>query len=513
MKKTFYHRRSAREMESNLSNFRAEESEKRSKTFYITTTLPYVNSDPHIGFAMEIIRADIIARAKSLQGFDVFFNTGTDEHGAKIYENAIAEGKTPQEYVNIFAEKFKGLAELLSLSTNVSGIEYHFIRTTDKYHIKSAEAFWQKCFDNGDIYKKNYKVKYCTGCELPKTESDLVEGLCPLHPNREIEIREEENYFFRFSKYQNFLLDLYQKNPNFVFPESRQKEIAKFVERGLEDFSISRLKEKMPWGVSVPNDPEHVMYVWFDALVNYVSAVGWPDDPEKFEKWWINSGGVVQYAGKDNLRQQSAMWQAMLKSAGLTPSKQIVIDGFITGDGGIKMSKSLGNSVNPYDIVAEYGADALRYFMAREIPPFEDGTFTMEKFKDAYNANLANGIGNLTSRVMKMAEANLSGPVTISEFEDMSKYFSILDQFEIIKACDFVWNEISAMDRFIQENQPFKVVKIEKEKGQKMITELVVRLYSVARMLNPILPETSYKIKELIKSNKSPEVPLFLRKE
>ena len=475
--------------------------------------MPYVNSDPHIGFAMEIIRADIIARSKRLQGFDVFFNTGTDEHGAKIYENAVKEGKTPQEYVNVFAEKFKALAPLLGLAQDVSGIEYHFIRTTDEYHVKAAEFFWKKCLAIGDIYKKNYRVKYCTGCELEKTESDLVDEKCPLHPNREIEIREEENYFFRFSKYQEFLLDLYKKNPHFVFPESRQHEITKFVERGLEDFSISRLKEKMPWGVAVPNDPAHVMYVWFDALVNYISAVGWPHDIDLFEKWWNGSGGVVQYAGKDNLRQQSAMWQAMLASAGLIPSKNIIIDGFITGDGGIKMSKSLGNTINPNEVVAEYGTDAVRYFMAREIPPFEDGIFTMERFKEAYNANLANGIGNLTSRIMKMAESNIEVPIAIADFENMDEYFGLLNIFEISKACDFVWEKIGEMDKFIQENQPFKVVKTDKEAGQKMISELVVKLYSVARMLNPIMPETSTKIKALIKENKSPTTPLFLRKD
>lgn len=240
------------------------------------------------------------------------------------------------------ALKFKELSFLLNLATNVSGIKYNFIRTTDSDHLKSAQAFWEKCLNNGDIYKKNYKVKYCVGCELEKTDSELVDDKCPLHLNREIEIREEENYFFKFSKYQKILLDLYESNPNFVVPDFRQNEIKKFVERGLEDFSISRLKSKMPWGVDVPNDSEHAMYVWFDALVNYISAVGWPHNMEDFQKWWVETGGVVQYAGKDNLRQQSAMWQAMLASAGLPFSKQIVIDGFINAEGGVKMSKSLG---------------------------------------------------------------------------------------------------------------------------------------------------------------------------
>jgi methionyl-tRNA synthetase len=222
---------------------------------------------------------------------------------------------------------------------------------------------------------------------------------------------------------------------------------------------------------------------------------------------------VVQYAGKDNLRQQSAMWQTMLASAGLPFSKQIVIDGFINAEGGVKMSKSLGNTVSPGEIVSEYGADALRYYMAREIMPFEDGVFTKERFKDAYNANLANGLGNLVSRIMKMAEANLDGPVEIPTSEDMEKYFSFFETYEINKATDYIWAEIGSMDLFIQNNQPFKLVKTDKTAGQKMISSLVVRLYSVARMLNPIMPETSKKIKELIKSNKSPETPLFIRKD
>jgi methionyl-tRNA synthetase len=251
--------------------------------FYITTTLPYVNSEPHIGFAMEIIRADIIARVKNLRGFNVFFNTGTDEHGSKIYENAVSQSITPQEYVDRAVTKFKELGSLLGLATEVPGIKYNFIRTTDAEHLKSAQAFWEKCLNNGDIYKKNYKVKYCVGCELEKTDSELVDDKCPLHPNREIEIREEENYFFKFSKYQKILLDLYESNPNFVVPDFRQNEIKKFVERGLEDFSISRLKSKMPWGVDVPNDSEHAMYVWFDALVNYISATGWPHNMGEFQ--------------------------------------------------------------------------------------------------------------------------------------------------------------------------------------------------------------------------------------
>jgi methionyl-tRNA synthetase len=467
-----------------------------------------VNADLHLGHALEFIRADAIARYKKLVGFDVFFNSGTDEHGMKIFEKAVAADKTPQEFVDEAFKKFKIQTKSFGMSEDV-----HFVRTTDPRHEKSARKFWQKVSDNGFIYKKNYKTKYCVGCEEEKTDSDLVNGRCPLHPDRELEIVDEENYFFAFSKFQKPLLNFYKKNPNFVIPSFRYNEAISFVENGLQDFSISRLRSKMPWGISVPNDENHVMYVWFDALTNYISTMGWgTDDESDFKKYWEN-GTPTQYCGKDNTRFQAIMWQAMLLAAEIPNTFQIVVNGHITADGGIKMSKSLGNVVDPKEISAEYGVDALRYFLLREVSSFEDSPFSVERFKETYNANLANGLGNLVSRVMKMAENNLDLPVEIPEWEDMSKYFDFLEKFEITKACDFIWNEIGEMDKFIQENQPFKVVKTEKEKGQKMISDLVVRLYSVARMLNPIMPETSGKIKKLIKENKSPEAPLFLRKE
>jgi len=475
-----------------------------SKTFYLTTTLPYVNSDPHVGFAMEIIHADIIARAKLLQGFEVFFNTGTDEHGVKVFSKAQEAGKDTQAYTDEYAEKFRDLKDVLGLWEGL-----HFIRTTDEAHKKAAQAFWQKCKEAGDIYKKNYKIKYCIGCELEKTDSELVDGKCPLHPNLVIEIREEENYFFAFSKYGEKLLALYEKQPDLVVPEYRLNEIKVLIqEKGLEDFSISRLASKMPWGVAVPDDETQVMYVWFDALVNYVSAIGWPSDMKTFEKWWP----VVQFAGKDQVRQQAAMWQAMLISVGLAPSSKIVIHGFLQSNGQ-KMSKSLGNFIGPLEVVNEYGTDALRYYLAREASTFEDSDFTMERFKTAYNANLANGIGNLTSRIMKMAETNLAGPVEIAEKTVPQEFFDLLEKFEIQKAADLVWKKITSLDERIQETQPFKLVKTDKEAGVKIVTELVQELYTVGRMFNPILPETSKKIKELVKENKAPETPLFLRKE
>ncbi len=479
-----------------------------SNNFYITTTLPYVNAPAHMGHALEMVRADVIARYKKLIGFDVFFNTGTDEHGQKIYNKALEVGQTPQEYADFYANKFKELLKLLGMLDEVN-----FIRTTDESHIKSAQAFWELCDKNGYIYKKNYQIKYCIGCELEKTDSDLVDGKCPDHPNRELELRDEENYFFKFSEFQKPLLDYYDQNSTFVIPESRFHEIRNFVSAGLTDFSISRLKEKMPWGIEVPGDAEQVMYVWFDALVNYVSAIGWPDDMEKFNKWQVKTGGMVQYCGKDNLRQQTAMWQAMLMAAGLLNSKTVVIDGFVTGAGGMKMSKSLGNGIDPVELIQTYGTDAMRYYVTRELSPFEDSPMTREMFKEAYNANLANGLGNLVSRVMKMAETNLSEPVTIPEKTIPQEFFDLLEKFEIQKATDLIWQKIAEADKMIQDTAPFKLVKTDKEKGVEIIKDLIIRLYTIGRMLNPILPETSQKIKDLVKANKSPETPLFLRKD
>ena len=491
----------------------------KNNNFYINTTLPYVNADLHMGHALEFVRADVIARFKKIEGFDVFFNTGTDEHGMKIYEKAMLEGKTVQEFVYESFSRFKQSVEIFGMEKDLN-----FIRTTDEQHIKAAQEFWKRVSDNGFIYKKNYEAKYCVGCEETKSDSELVNGECPLHPGRPLEIINEENYFFKYSSFTDRLMEFYKMNPNFVVPDFRFNEIKAFVERGLQDFSISRLKSKMPWGIDVPGDPGHVMYVWFDALVNYISTLGWPARPHEgsgaggpednlYEKYWVH-GTPTQYCGKDNLRFQSAMWQAMLMAAELPNSYQIVINGFITAEGGVKMSKSLGNVVNPKDIVDEYGTDALRYFLLREVSSFEDSPFTMERFKESYNAGLANGIGNLTSRIMKLAETHLVEPVV---FEDLkirpSKIFEdAVHDFSLKSAMDHIWIFVSSMDEKIQKEQPFKVIKEDKEKGIEMIKELVLELLHVAKLLECFLPETAKKIEGLIYANKMPATPLFLRK-
>ncbi len=478
------------------------------KSFYLTTTLPYVNAPLHMGHALEFVRADTIARYKKLAGFDVYFNTGTDEHGTKIYEKAIANGMTAQEFVDKGFAIFKEQIKMFGVSEDV-----HFIRTTDSNHEKTAQEFWTRVYDNGYIYKKTYEAKYCVGCESEKTDSELNEaGQCPDHPGIDLQIIKEENYFFKYSAFQEKLLEFYKENPTFVIPEFRFNEIISFVENGLQDFSISRLKSKMPWGIPVPNDDEQVMYVWFDALTNYISTLGWPTEGGDFEKYWVN-GNPTQYCGKDNTRFQSAMWQAMLIAAGVPNSHQIVVNGFITADGGLKMSKTLGNVVDPSDIVAEYGTDALRYFLLREVSNFEDSPFTIERFKDAYNSGLANGIGNLTSRIMKMATTNLEKPVEVIEARYDQVFINNMESFNIHKASELIWLWVGELDAIIQEKEPFKLIKTNPEEAKKIISSLVTALANVAFHLKSILPETSEKILTLIYNHQTPDTPLFLRKD
>lgn len=480
---------------------------KEGAPFYITTTLPYVNARPHLGFAMEVVRADAVARYKRMQGCDVYFNTGTDEHGTKIYEKAVEQGKTPQQYVDEMAEHFTSLKSLLNLSYD------RFIRTTDEDHLVTAQAFWQQCLDNGFIYKKEYTGLYCVGDEMFLKEKDLVNGKCPNHPNQDPVVLSEENYFFAFSKCAEALTAYYEEHPDFVVPSFRLNEMKQMIEHGLEDFSISRLKEKMPWGVPVPNDDTQVMYVWFDALVNYITTVGWPHNMELFTKYW-EEGTPVQYCGKDNTQHQALRWQAMLHAAGLPFSHHIIVNGFINAAGGQKMSKSLGNVIDPLDIVNEYGTDTLRYFVLRELNPFEDTDVTTDKIAEAYNAHLVNGIGNLTNRIMKLAEDYLDGPVDVTSAQQLfTPYVEAFDSFNLQQAMNGVWEGIQWIDAKIQKEQPFKVVKDDLEQGKQMIAALVVHLAEVAYHLRPLMPETAAKIEEAIARNKKPETPLFARKD
>jgi len=472
---------------------------------YITTTLPYVNANPHIGFGLEMVQADTIARYWRLMGEEVFFTTGTDEHGQKIAEKADSEGKDRQAYVDHFAAEFNRLKEALNLSYD------NFIRTTDADHKAAAQHIWKLCEANGDIYKKKYSGLYCVGCESFKVESDLVDGKCPDHPNMELESVEEENYFFKLSNYQEYLEE-YLSQEGVIVPEWRRKEALNFVQAGLEDFSISREVSRMDWGIPVPGDDTQVMYVWFDALTNYISTLGWPDDADgKFVKFWQN-GTTLQLAGKDQVRFQSIMWQAMLKSAGVAPTDSVFYHGFINS-GGQKMSKSLGNVISPYELVERYGTDATRYILLRHVHPVDDSDLTWEKMDEYYTANLVNGLGNLTARIMKMAETHLDGPIEQPEVSGFApEYTDALDQLDFMAATDYVWSLVQKLDETITETEPFKLVKEDKPAAQKIIAQLVHDLYIIGRMLNPLMPEANVIIKEAVLANKKPD-NLFNRLE
>ncbi|PID51810.1 MAG: methionine--tRNA ligase [Candidatus Moraniibacteriota bacterium] len=453
--------------------------------FYITTTLPYVNATPHVGFASEIIYADVRARYEALCGKNVVFNTGTDEHGVKIYQVAQEQGVDPQEYVDDYAAKFDELKNMLNLSYT------NFIRTTDAHHKKAAQEMWRRVDANGFIYKKQYQVKYCVGCEMEKTDSELEDGYCPLHPGKELEHIDEENYFFRFSAFGEQLCALYDSNPDFVVPAKRLNEIRRFVEGGLQDFSISRLREKMPWGVPVPGDDAHVMYVWFDALTNYISTLGWPADEKQFTHFWgtKEQPNAMQIAGKDNLRQQSAMWQAMLLAADLPPSKQIFINGFIGVDGQ-KMSKSIGNVIAPDEMVARYGVDGTRYLLLNKSNFGEDSDISWDKMDAKYNADLANGLGNLTARIITLA-GDIAYDTDRIETVDIAPE---MENMQCNKALEKIWHMVEEANKCIEDTKPWELRKTDTEAFETVMQELLTTLHIIADTLTPFMPQTSEKI-------------------
>lgn len=471
---------------------------------YLTTTLPYVNADPHIGNALEFVQADAYARALRLRGEEVFFTIGTDEHGQKIFQAAEKAGQDVHTYVDHYSTEFQKLGGALALSNDA------FIRTTSPEHYRAAEEMWRRCDAAGDIYKKSYTGVYCVGCEAYKTEKDLVEGKCPIHPSLTPETISEENYFFRFSSYAQKLL-AYLERPGVITPEWRRDEAIAFVQGGLEDFSISREKKRLTWGVPVPGDDTQVMYVWFDALTSYLSTLGWPHSahasqgtPDLYQKFWVD-GVTLQMAGKDQVRFQSLMWQAMLMSAGIKNTDHVFYHGFINS-GGQRMSKSLGNVINPYDLVEKYGTDATRYILLRHVHPVEDSDITWERLDEWYTANLVNGLGNLVARVMQLAETNLTEPVARPEAHSFpDDYWKHFDDFEFNQVADQIWGRITAVDERITREKPFAVVKEDAERGRAMIGELALELYTLARLINPLMPMTSETIQAAVLANKKPE--------
>lgn len=481
---------------------------------YITTTIPYVNASPHMGHALEFVQADALARFWRLLGHEVFFNMGVDEHGQKIARKADEAGMGRQEYVDKYAAEFNKLKEALDLNYD------KFTRTTNPAHKAAAQEMWKRCDAQGDIYKKKYRGWYCVGCEAFKTESDLVDGKCPDHlvPPEEVE---EENYFFRLSKYEDYLKE-YLSRKGVIVPEYRRLEALNFVERGLEDVSISREKARLDWGVPVPDDDSQVMYVWFDALTNYISCLGWPDDADgNFKKFW-EASETLQMAGKDQIRFQSILWQAMLKSVGATATDRVFYHGFINS-GGHKMSKSLGNVIDPYKLVERYGTDAARYIMLRHVHPTDDSDLTWEKMDEYYTANLVNGLGNLTARILKMSETHLDAAIDPSCVEEggfdhagSAPIRDALEHFEFQTALDLVWTDIGAADELIQETLPFKLVKSENaadvERAREIIEQLVRKLAVIAFHLRSALPKTAALIEDAIRTNTKPD-NLFPRLE
>ena len=449
-----------------------------SENFYITTTLPYVNAAPHLGFAWEILTADIIARDRRARGQKVVFNTGTDEHGQKIWEKARERGMTPQQHVDEMSQNFRDLRELLDISYT------NFIRTTDAHHMAAAQEMWRRCAQRGDIYKKKYAVKYCVGCELAKTESELVDGRCPLHPDRELEVREEDNYFFRFSRYQQPLLDFYASHPDFVIGEGKQSEIVAFVKNGLQDFSISRVATAMPWGIPVPDDDTQVMYVWFDALTNYIATLGWPEETSDWDAWWPG----VQTCGKDNLRQQAATWQAMLMSAGLPNSQHILVNGFISVDGQ-KMSKSLGNVIAPGQLVDRNGREATRLILAG-LPVWSgDVDITWARLDEWYTAHLVNGLGNLASRLAKLASTCDDWQSWRAPEARSSELLAALEKFDTSGGLQTIIDRVSRCDAMLSEKKPW-LINDNREKVQVLSTIGDVFLQAVAD-LSIYMPEAS----------------------
>lgn len=475
------------------------------KKFYITTPIFYPNAKLHMGHAYTTTVTDILARYQRLIGNPTYFLTGSDENTQKMVDAARKVGKEPLVFLDEIVINFADVYSRLNISYD------QFIRTTDqKVHWPGAQALWAKLVEAGDIYKKEYEGLYCVGHEAFITDKDLIDGKCPDHGTVP-EFLQEENYFFRLSKYTDTITSMIESDELRIVPETRKHEILSFLERGLEDVSFSRPR-KADWpstlGISVPGDDSQVMYVWCDALVNYITAVGYGRDEEHFKACWPADVHVI---GKDILRFHAAIWPGMLLSAGLPLPKSILVHGFITS-GGKKMSKTLGNVIDPQELLSLYGTDAVRYYLARHISPFDDGDITLEGFKEAYNGNLANGIGNLAARILTLAQSHLQEGTRPEPESFPHVYTEALESFEINRAADYIWERITLLDQKITDTEPFKVIKTNPEVGKELIMALTQELYGVARMLQPFLPQTSEKIKQAIVANKKPET-LFPRKE
>jgi methionyl-tRNA synthetase len=467
------------------------------KKIFISTSIPYVNAAPHLGHTLEFVQADVLARRHRLLGDKVFFLSGTDENSLKNVRSAEKAGVPVMDLVTDNFKKFLELKDLLNISLD------DFIRTTEERHFKGAQKLWEVC--EKDIYKKKYSGLYCVGCEEFYKEEELVDGLCPDHKVKP-ELIEEENYFFKLSNYQEEIKELIEKDIVKIIPESKKNEVLSFINSGLQDFCISRSSERAKgWGIDVPGDSTQKMWVWFDALSNYINALGYANDDEKFNEFWQNSDSRVHVIGKGIIRFHSVYWLAMLLSAGLTLPKTLFVHGYLTVDNQ-KMSKSIGNVIDPKELVLKYGSEGVRYFLLREIPATGDGDFTYEKFEKRYNSDLASGLGNLFSRTAAMViKAGLNNGFKIRPnrlFIEKNKEVEgkVTERFfQFNETLNDIWELVSFCDKYIENEKPWEITDIEKQK--EVFSNLLYSLNNISKLIEPFLPLTSDKMREQLKED------------
>ena len=457
------------------------------KTCFVSTSIPYVNARPHIGFALELAQADLIARWKRTRGYDTFLLTGTDDNAIKNVVVAKKLGIAPRELCDRNALIFEDLVAALNIS--VDG----FIRTSNPSHHEGARKFWRSCRPS-DVEPRDYRGLYCVGCEDFYLERDLLDRACPIH-GRKPDIVEERNYFFALSKYQQDLESLIEREDYRITPAARRNEALGFIRGGLQDYSISRDRARSHgWGVEVPDDPQQTIYVWFDALSNYVNGLGYADDDETFQRFWHGDGQIIHVIGKDVLKFHAVYWPALLRSAGLRTPTHLHVHGFLTVDGQ-KIGKSLGNAVDPFPIVDDYGADALRYYLLRYIPAGADSDFSHARFREIYNTDLANGLGNLVSRVDTLRERSSYRCREGDPHRRDQEVDARLERFRFNAALDRLWECVPRLNRDIESERPWELLRAEDKKPLwKLLDRWVNELLAFGKELVPFLPQTGEEI-------------------